>query len=160
MGSTAFCVYSRSWQDYYHIVYDLAAGVAVFSFIAQIVVEGIDDRPGPLWWLRAALLVPVSLIPAARVFLHWPISGHVTDVLLVAGLQAVDRRLKVWLRGLYWVPVAIAVWLRWFHFDRGGHRETSLAAMVAAGCLGLAALVYGILASRFKKSPPLEAPTC
>ncbi len=139
-GTAAFCVYSQSWQGGHRIIYDLCAGVAVFSFVAQIVVEAVAGQGGRCWWSRAAALVPMSVVPAGRVLLHWPISGHATDVLIVAGVQVLNRRLAVWLRALYCLAAGAVVGLRWFHFDTGGHWETLWTVVIAAGWVGLAAL--------------------
>ncbi len=148
-GTAGFCVYSRSWQDLVHAIYDLTAGVAVFSFVAQVAVEQLTGQGGRLRAVRAWLLLPVALFPAGREFLGWKFSGHLTDSLLVAGVQTAESTLPYWLRALYWAVVAVAVSLRWTVFDAGGHGETYAAIAIAGVSLGIAA----VLSRAFRDKP-------
>ena len=44
VGMVAFCIFSRSWQDVSHLIYDIPASFAVFSFVAQLLLEAIRAR--------------------------------------------------------------------------------------------------------------------
>jgi hypothetical protein len=138
VGAGAFCVYSRSWHDYRHAIYDVSSSLAVFSFVAQVVVSGVAGQRDLAWRVRLGLLLPMSVVPVGRALLGWPISGHLTDVTIVAGIQTTNRSLGGWARWLYWAPVALALWIRWRYLDLGGHRETYAAFVVAVACLAAA----------------------
>jgi hypothetical protein len=145
VGSAAFCVYSRSWKDWAHLVYDIPASLLVFSFIAQLVLEA--RHAGSVYWLaRFALLVAMTVVCTGRDFLHWPISGHLSCVLAVALVQAWDLRLPFAERLLVWLPLPIVLVIRWWLFDQGQHGQTYRALLFAV----LAALPV-VLAGRQKK---------
>lgn len=134
VGSAAFCVYSRSWQDWVHMIYDIPASLMVFSFVAQLGLEA--RQAGNAYWLaRFALLVTMTVVCVGRDFLHWPISGHLSCVLAVAIVQSWDGRLPVAERLLYWLPVPVVLVIRWLVFDQGQHGQTThaLAFALAAG---------------------------
>jgi hypothetical protein len=42
VGMGAFCLFARSWKEGVHLVYDLPASLAVFGFIGQLLLEGLD----------------------------------------------------------------------------------------------------------------------
>jgi hypothetical protein len=136
VGCAAFCVYSRSWKDWAHLVYDIPASLLVFAFIAQLVLEA--RHVGSVYWLaRFALLVAMTVVCAGRDFLHWPISGHLSCVLAVALVQAWDGRLSLAERLLYWLPLPIVLVIRWSVFDQGQHGQT-YTALIFAVATGLA----------------------
>jgi hypothetical protein len=130
-GTVVLCLYWRSWRDIAHLFYDIPAGFVVCAFIGQLLCEGIRRQFSPQWWTRVLLMVPISVIPTGRVFLGWNISGHLTDVLAVALIQSIDTRLHPWERLVYWSPLPIVLWIRWFVFDKNGHWETINAAIAA-----------------------------
>ena len=55
VGMVAFVIYSRSWKDLPHVVYDIPASFAVFAFIAQLVLEVARDGTTFYWLARVAL---------------------------------------------------------------------------------------------------------
>lgn len=129
-GSAAFCVYSRSWKDWAHLVYDIPASLLVFWFIAQLALEA--QRAGSAYWLaRFALLAAMTVVCTGRDFLHWPISGHLSCVLAVAIVQFWDVRLPPGERLLYWLPLPIVLAIRWWVFDQGQHGQTYRALLFA-----------------------------
>jgi hypothetical protein len=130
IGAAAFCVYSRSWKDWTHLVYDLPASLLVFAFIAQLALEA--RHAGSAYWLaRFAMLVAMTLVCTGRDFLHWPISGHLSCVLAVAIVQFWDVRLPLGERLLYWLPLPMVLGIRWFVFDQGQHGQTYRALLFA-----------------------------
>lgn len=135
LATAAFCVVVRCWRDPYHCVYDVLTGLVVLSFVGQLVIEALQEGTTAQWWGRALLLVPIGGVSAAALLLGWEISGHLTGLLIVAGAQSLDKRLSGLVRIAYWLPVPIALWLRWSIFDRGVHTETYSAVAVAAACL-------------------------
>ena len=135
IGTAAFCVLVRCWRDPYHFVYDVLTGLVVFSFVAGLVTEALHGGIGSGWWSRALLLVPIAAASAGGLLLGWEISGHLTGLLIVAGTQSLNERLPGAIRIAYWIPVPIALWLRWHVFDRGVHVETYSAIILAALCL-------------------------
>lgn len=147
LGMGAFVLYSRSWMDWQHLVYDIPAGLAVFAFVAQLILEAGKDGASAQLGVRFALLAVVTVATVGREFLHWPISGHLTCVLAVALVQLADPRLPLPERVLYGVPLPIVLLLRWTRFDEGDHAQTYYALLV--GCL---AAVPSILVARFRLS--------
>lgn len=130
VGFAAFGVYSRSWKDWAHLVYDIPAGLLVFSFIAQWVLEA-RHAASAYWLARFALLVAMTVVCTGRDFLHWPISGHLSCVLAVAIVQFRDVRLPLAERLLYWFPLPIVLAIRWWIFDQGQHGQTYRAVLFA-----------------------------
>lgn len=148
VGATAFCLYSHSWKDAVHLIYDVPASLLVFSFIAQLVLTA--HHAGSLFWLaRLVLVAIVSVATVGREFLHWPISGHLTCVFAVAWAQTVDPRLAVWERLLYWLPVPVVLSIRWWVFDLGQHGQTGWALLV-----GTAAAVPAMVIARTSRRVP------
>ncbi len=135
LGTAALCVAVRCWRDPCHCVYDVLTGLVVFSFVGQLVIEALQEGTTAQWWGRALLLVPIGGVSVGALLLGWEISGHLTGLLIVAGAQSLDKRLSGLVRIAYWLPVPIALWLRWSIFDRGVHTETYSAVAVAAACL-------------------------
>jgi hypothetical protein len=129
-GVTVFCVYSRSWQDFAHTVYDTAASLAVFSFIAQLVLEPPRWADG-YWRARFLLLAAMTTVTTGREFLHWPVSGHLSCALAVALVQGWNRRLPRWERWCYWLPIPLLLAMRWWLFDQGLHAQTGWAVLFA-----------------------------
>ena len=142
IGAAAFCVYSRSWKDWAHLVYDIPASLMVFSFVAQLVLE--SRHAGNAYWLaRLALVAAMTVVCAGRDFLHWPISGHLSCVLAVALVQSADARLVPAERWLYWIPVPIVLCIRWWLFDQGQHGQT-----YSAVAFGVTSALTVVLVSR------------
>jgi len=135
LGTLSYCIYARSWRDMIHLVYDIPANVAVFAFIAQVVLECIADGPGWHCGTRFALIVGMTVVCAGRDFAGWGISGHLSCVLAVALVQMADSRLPVGERLLYWIPLPIVLAVRWWGFDEGQHWQTYHA------------VVFGVLAA-------------
>lgn len=133
IGGAALFVYWKSWKDIPHLFYDIPAGFTMSLYIGQIVLEGIKSKREGHWWARVLLLLPMSIIPMGRVFFNWAISGHLTDILAAAMIQTTDKRLSTRERIGYWSPIPVILYIRWFFFDTGGHRETFNA--LAAGFL-------------------------
>ena len=69
----------------------------------------------------------MSIVPMGRVFFNWNISGHLTDILAAALIQTADDRLSASEKILYWFSLPVILYIRWFHFDSGGHGETFYA---------------------------------
>ena len=76
------------------------------------------------------MMVPMAVIRVGRDFYGWPISGHLADILAVALIQSVDRRLHAWERLAY------------------GHAETS-HALLAATAMFAAYLIGAITFRRY-----------
>jgi hypothetical protein len=146
VGAIILMVFWKSWRDTVHLVYDIPTGLVISAYIGQIICEGINRWFTPNWWIRVILLVPMTIIPAGRWFLDWPISGHLSIMLAVAVIQTIDNRLKAIERVIYWIPVPIILYIRWFYFDKNGHGDTYNALLTAAVII----LIY-IFASRLRK---------
>jgi len=130
MGGAALFFYWKSWKDLPHLFYDIPAGFTMSLYIGQIVLEGIKSKREVHWWARVLLLFPMSIVPMGRVFFNWNISGHLTDILAAALIQTTDKRLHTLEKILYWLPLPVILYVRWFFFDTGGQGET-LNALVA-----------------------------
>ena len=131
VGVVAFCLYARSWKDLPHLIYDVVAGAAVFSFIAQLLLEVIKDGGSWFWAGRFVLLAAMTIVTTGREFLHWGISGHLSCALAVALVQTADFRLAPTERALYWIPIPVVLLIRWYLFDRGYHWQTYNAVIFA-----------------------------
>ena len=131
VGMVAFCVFARCWRDAAHVIYDIPASFAVFSFIAQLLLEALRDAPTRYWTARFGLLAAMTVVCFGRHLLGWNISGHLSCVLAVALVQTADRRLPVPERAAYWVPLPIVVTIRWLVFDEGNHGQTYNAVLFA-----------------------------
>jgi len=147
LGCAAFCVYARSWRDAAHGVYDVPASFATFAFVAQLVLEAARERPAAHWVGRVLLLAAMTAVVTGREFGGWNISGHLSCVLAIALAQAADPRLPMFERALYWVPLPIVLYVRWYCFDQGNHAQTYnaliFAAAAAAPVMALARLRAG-----------------
>ncbi len=130
VGMVAFVAYSRSWKDLAHLIYDIPASFAVFAFIAQLLLEVAKDGASLYWSARFLLLVAITVATAGREFLGWHLSGHLTCVLAVALVQAADPRLALTERALYWIPLPIVLFMRWYKFDGDDHWQTYYALIV------------------------------
>ena len=130
IGGAAFLVYWKSWKDIPHLFYDIPASFTMNLYIGQIVLEGKKNKREVHWWARVLLLLPMSIVPMGRVFFNWNISGHLTDILAAASIQTTDKRLHTLEKILYWLPLPVILYVRWFLFDIGGHGET-LNALLA-----------------------------
>jgi hypothetical protein len=138
-GAAAFCVYSRTWRDAWHVLYDVPAALASYSFPAMLLAEAAAVRPGAAWYVRLAALAAMAVATVGREFLVWPVSGHVTCVASVAIIQSADGRLPPLLRLAYWTAVPIVVLMRIFYLDGG--LSMPLAAGASAGAvIGVAAV--------------------
>lgn len=140
VGMLAFVVYARSWKDATHLVYDVPASFAVFAFIAQLLLEWTKDAATLYWTARMGLLVVITVATVGREFLNWNISGHLTCVLAVALVQAVDPRLSFNERVLYLVPLPIVLAIRWWEFDGEDHWQTYNALIVGGSAAFLVML--------------------
>jgi hypothetical protein len=140
VGMAAFVVYSRSWKDLPHLIYDIPASFAVFAFIAQLLLEVAKDGAGWYWAFRFALLVAITVATVGREFFGWPLSGHLTCMLAVALVQAVDTRLPLTERALYWIPLPILLLIRAFRFDGDNHWPTYYALIYGA-CVAVPVMV-------------------
>ncbi len=140
IGASAFCIYSHTWQDGWHVLYDISASVAVFSFLAQILAEGLARNLTHWWWRRVVAAAAMTVITLGREFLGWPVSGHVTTVIAIAIIQSQEGRLSRPLRLAYWVPLPILIVTRWLHFD-GGLASSLYLALLAGGMIGGGAIV-------------------
>ena len=119
VGAVAFCVYSRTWQDSWHIIYDIPAALAVYSFIAQILAEGLARQINRWWWIRLVAIIFMTNSTVGRAWAQWPVSGHVTTVLATALIQTTEPRLPHIVRILYWTPLPVLVAIRIGVFDGG-----------------------------------------
>ena len=136
-GAGALVAYFRSWRSDRRLLYDVPAATAMCAYMAQLICEGRQALFTPFWWVRLVLMVPLSVIPVGRACFGWRISGHVTTMLAVGLIQALDARLTFAERILYGIPLPIVFLMHWFYWDRvehGGrvdHRDTINA--LAAG---------------------------
>jgi hypothetical protein len=158
LGTAAFCAWIRDWQQPLDPLYDLPAALAVFSFVGQLLAEGLTGRRTNAWLFRiAAVLDGTLIIVIFKEYLGWTISGHVTMVLLVAMLQTADRRLPAWLRACYWVPLPIVAAMRIFVLH-GGVETGLTTGLIVGGALG--ALTLLLIRSNPTLAPePMTTPT-
>ena len=133
LGGTALFFYWQSWKDIPHLFYDIPAGFTMSAYIGQMVLEYKRNKREAHWWARVLLLLPMSIIPLGRELFKWNISGHLADLLAVASIQTADKRLHTLEKILYWLPLPVILYIRWFLFDSKGHGETFNA--LAAGFL-------------------------
>ncbi|UCC67382.1 MAG: hypothetical protein JSV79_09635 [Armatimonadota bacterium] len=147
-GATCYCLYARSWRDWWRILYDVPASLAVFSFAARVLITGLQRDRSPWWLSRAWLLLPLVVVPAGREFLGWRISGHLTDAAIAAGGQIHCTSSPRILQPLYWLVVLTTLSLRWVHFDEGDHWQTYRALVVASGALLISELIFHRLSAR------------
>jgi hypothetical protein len=131
VGMVAFCLFARSWRDVPHLIYDIPASLAVFAFVAQLLLEWLKDGPHRYWWARFGMLAAMTIVTVGREFGHWNISGHLSCVFAVALVQSTDRRLSLAERICYWIPLPIVLVIRWFLFDQGNHWQTCNAVIFA-----------------------------
>ncbi len=124
-------LYWRSWKDLPHLFYDIPAGLATGAYLGQIICELKERLFSRRLLMRLALLIPMSIIPAGREFFGWNISGHLSDILAVTLIQAMDERLNALEKIAYALPVPVILSIRLFLFDRKGHMETLNAIGVA-----------------------------
>ena len=144
VGAAAFCAFSRTWQDIWHVVYDIPAALAVYSFLAQVLAEGMARQINRWWWVRLVAIVFMTVITVGRVLRLWPVSGHVTTVLAVAIIQLCDARLPRSLRLTYWAPLPILIAVRLLSFDRGFAPALWLA-LLAGTTIGIGTIGVGCL---------------
>ncbi|UCE62069.1 MAG: hypothetical protein JSU63_10220 [Phycisphaerales bacterium] len=142
VGAVAFCVYSRTWKDVWHIIYDIPAAVAVYSFCAQLLAEGLARRVDRWWWSRFIAVVAMSVITVGREFYSWPVSGHVSTVTAVALMQLRERRLPGAWRFAYLLPLPVLVSVRIFVFDVGLAAPLWTALLAGVG-IGLGTVALG-----------------
>lgn len=143
LGTVAFCIVSRTWRDVPHIIYDLSAAPPTFAFLAAVLIEGVSRRWQLSWWCWGWVLVPLSTVPAAAQFLGWPISGHLTCLLIAAPGLTIRRDLHPLAGVAAWLALAPVLAIRWYVFDPefGSHLRTRNAVLVAAACLLVTALL-------------------
>jgi hypothetical protein len=142
LGTTALCCYWKSWKDLPHLVYDMPSGFAMSAFIAQLICERQASLVSARWWGRLIAMIPISIVPLGREFCRWPVSGHLTDMLALAMIQALDEELPMWERIAYVFPLPTVLSLRFLCFDVEGHRE-SLNAIIAGIAIYLVAKFGG-----------------
>jgi hypothetical protein len=136
VGTVAFCIYARSWQDWGHLVYDIPANLAVFAFIGELVIAALRGQRWVDWWCRFALVVAMTAVTVGRAYLHWNISGHLSCVGAVALVQWARPELRPAERWFYLFPLPLVLALRWLRFDHGDHWQTYSALIfggIAAG---------------------------
>lgn len=135
IGTAGFCTFAQSWQDHWHLIYDLAAAPVVFAFIGKVLVN-LRKRMG---LIDAWLLVPLVTVPVGAEFLNWPISGHLTDLLIALyGHTAHPGRSPKVLA--LWFTLLLVLYVRWFIFDINGHWRSINAIIVASICMALTGL--------------------
>lgn len=142
IGTASFCVFSRSWQDWWHTVYDLAAAPVSFAFIAAVLLEAITEGTSPAWWARAWMVLPMTVVASGAQFLGWPISGHLTDLPMAAAGHTLSGRVsRPWLV-VCWLMLLPVLYIRWQVFDLqfGSHMRTQDALIVGGACAAIAAL--------------------
>jgi hypothetical protein len=137
LGTVVYCIYGRSWKDAAHLVYDIPANLAVFAFIAQLLIESGRSRPDWCCGARLLLVAGMTAVCVGRQYFDWNISGHLSCVLAVAIVQTADPRLMTAERLLYWIPLLIVLIIRWWLFDKGQHWQTYNAIMFAVLSAGL-----------------------
>jgi len=145
IGGTAFFFYWKSWKDIPHLFYDIPTGFTMSLYIGQIFLEGIKSKREVHWWARVLLVLPMSIIPMGRELFNWNISGHLTDMLAAAMIQTTDERLPTLEKIVYWHPIPIILYIRWFLFDTRGHQETFnalIAGFLIFLCYGLIRRIY------------------
>jgi hypothetical protein len=152
IGGAALCFYWQSWKDIPHLFYDIPTGFTMSLYFGQIVLEGRRHKREVHWWARVLLLLPMSIVPIGRVFLNWNISGHLTDMLAAALIQIADKRLRTLEKIVYWHPIPVILYIRWFLFDTGGHWETFNALM--AGFLIF--LCYWLIRRIFERNEEID----
>jgi hypothetical protein len=131
IGATAFCVYSHSWFDAAHLLYDIPAGLCTFGFVAQLVIEPSKNRINAFWLYRVAMVIALAVVTSGRQYLGWTISGHLSCVLAIALVQSADTRLPRWQRIAYSIPLPIVLYLRLAILERDGHCATYTAIVFA-----------------------------
>lgn len=152
-GAAAFCVFSRSWIDIPHLLYDIPAAIATFAFIAQFVIETARGRFTMFWWHRLAMIVAMTAATVGRQYWAWPISGHLSCTLAIALVQSGDARRAAAERIAYWIPVAIVVYLRLALLEQGSH-EATCAALFFALAWGLPGLWLAVHARCAEQARP------
>lgn len=124
LGTLVLCIRAESWQDLTHLWYDVSANIAVLAFIVQWLLDGSRRSCPAYWWCRLALITAMTAVTVGRAYLGWNVSGHLSCVLAVALAQTVAPGLARCARTVYWLPVAVVLWCRWFVFDQGNHWQT------------------------------------
>ena len=153
LGVVLFCIWARSWQDAWHLVYDLSAAPVVSAFVAEVL---FDPRPRVRdrgWWARAWLLAPLAVIPVGATFLHWPISGHLFAVPVAATGHTLGPRRSTGSLVRFWLPVLPILYIRWQAFDVGGHHITYNALLAAIACVLVAIVAATALRSNDERKP-------
>lgn len=153
IGGTALFFYWQSWKDVPHLFYDIPAGLTISAYIGQILLEGMKNEREGHWWARVLMLLPMAIVPIGREFFQWNISGHLTDILAAAMIQTADKRLRTLEKIIYWLPIPVILYIRWFLFDTGGHRETYNALIVGIFiflCCGLIRRIFAKFKGRQK----------
>lgn len=135
LGTSAFFFFAKSWRDLPHLAYDLISAPIVFAFVAKTIL-GKYTR---------LLLIPTIIVPIGAQFFSWPISGHLTD--LIISLFFLTSRLKVFQAIMCWLFIVPVFYIRWFIFDINGHWRTYNAVIVAIACI----IVVTFLSWRRKK---------
>ena len=164
IGAAAFCIYSYSWCDVVHLIYDVPAGLCTFGFIAQLVVEAPASRCNGFWLYRGTMVVAMTLATVGRTYWGWMISGHLSCVLAIALVQSADGRLSRIERAAYWIPVPIVLFLRFALLEHDGHFATyaGLAFGLTWGIMGALTFItqYGFGGSvrRRDTTAPLAGP--
>ncbi len=159
IGVTAFCVYSHSWFDATHLLYDIPAGLCTFAFIAQLVLDTFGtDRFNAFWFHRILMVLAMTAATVGRQYWDWTISGHLTCVLSIAFVQTGDLRLPALERIAYWIPVLTVLYLRLALLEHGGHSAT-YAALAFALAWGIPGMLVAWKQSRhFESAPPRYNP--
>jgi hypothetical protein len=157
-GALVLLAYWQSWKDLTHLVYDVPSALAMCAYLSQILCEALAGQRYASWWARLIVMLPMSVVPVGREFFAWRISGHLTDMWAVALIQTTDLRLPRWERVAYWVPVPVALWIRWFAFDKNEHSDT-FTALSAGTMMFVVYLSLLLLFRRARTSRPAGSPS-
>jgi len=142
LGTGAYCVYNQMHHpgpQGAHWFYDLVAGLAAYSFPAQLLAEGLARQFGRWWWLRLGAVVAMSIGTVGREFWGWLPSGHILTATAVAVVQSQEPRLPRWLRAAYFIALAAVTGFRAIALDYAVTKHLALGLLTGL-LIGLATL--------------------
>jgi len=134
-----FILYSRSWQDFGVLAYDLPAALVVGGFLGRLLADGVARPGGRQWGLFAATSLLLAVITVGRECKLWPISGHVVNVTAVAIMQGTDRRLSLFSRFLPAATLPLLIAFRILRWD-GRIAPPLWMGLLVGGLLGATAV--------------------
>ncbi len=119
-----YCWLLRDYDAVWDVAYDVPASLAVFSFLARLVVQGWTGPRSRRWRASfGAVFATLGIAALSRILqgwvISWHVSGHVTMTLLTALVLSAETRFPPWLRVLYWVPVPVVAAVRVFYLHDG-----------------------------------------